>query len=507
MAVSRPPQTNTSRLGSAAAQLTSAQRNAVKQRSGSTRVYKANLDLSGGTRGYKHEGVVWKSHQQRTAVLKQLGNFTSVKANRQTRRASSPYSNNNNRPSSVSRASGTSSSRSFEPKSYTPKKSNHVGGYEFTAMANYIESLSQRVGDTTTMINIVERQHQIMEARIFENSGSAPEFGVFNQWAALSPITMSGGAFTVNGKLVSIPPRGNQVPRPLIDSGALRQAAINPQVERFRNQLGETATFTINPSLYGSKTNFNYAKLQNEGSVAGGFNAPFEVPKREFLPEPTPEFMAICDIAITKYINDPKSWDKISKSMPGAKKKFSAPEISSMRPSRRNAEYLQRKYVKKNAQRKTARLEAKRLQTKSKTVQKEEAAMAKRTESFVSEESQMNVQQRFGSYMRGQGSYENTGLKKSEAINLGIHEPRSGHWASDAEIASAADSALAARARAYQLLQKSGTAKPAPHEVYAQLKRIHGEERATQIESLAGHVRGFKKSEDKRAADLGIKGN
>jgi hypothetical protein len=504
MAVSRPPQTNTSRLGSAAAQLTSAQRNAVKQRSGSTRVYKSNLDLSGGTRGYKHGGVTWKSHQQRTAVLKQLGKFTSVKANRQTRKTYSPYSKNNNRPSGTSRASGTSLSRSFEPKSYAPKRVGHVGGYEFTAMANYVESLSQRVGDTTTMVNIVERQHQIMEARIFENSGSAPEFGVFNQWAALSPITMSGGAFTVNGKLVSIPPRGNQVPRPLIDTGALREAAINPQVERFRSQLGETATFTINPSLYGSKTNFNYAKLQNEGSVAGGFNSPFEVPKREFLPEPTPEFMAICDIAITKYINDPKSWDKISRSMPGAKKKFSAPEMSPARPSKRNAEYLQRKYVKKNAQRKIARLEAKKLQTKSKTVQKEEAAMAKRSEAFASEESKMQSTQRFGSYMRGQGSFENTGLKKSEAIRMGIHDPHTGNWASDEQLLSSVSHAATIRASAVKALSAGGK-KPTDQQIRSHINQFYGEAKANQVDEILSHFKRFSQMEKARAADLRIK--
>jgi hypothetical protein len=360
------------------------------------------------------------------------------------------------------------------------------------------------------MINIVERQHQIMEARIFENSGSAPEFGVFNQWAALSPITMSGGAFTVNGKLVSIPPRGNQVPRPLIDSGALRQAAINPQVERFRNQLGETATFTINPSLYGSKTNFNYAKLQNEGSVAGGFNAPFEVPKREFLPEPTPEFMAICDIAITKYINDPASWDKISKSMPGAKKKFSAPEMSSMRPSRRNAEYLQRKYVKKNAQRKTARLEAKRLQTKSKTVQKEEAAMAKRSEAFASEESQMHTSARFGSYMRGQGSYETIGVKKHEAMRFGITDPKGHGWMTDAELQQKARLAYKEYKSAEAHLVQFGHNAGAPY-VYQHISsrdtqtagNIH---RADEVHFYMSHLKKFDALEKKRAADLKIKG-
>lgn len=482
-------------------QLTPGQKGAIRRRVTNPTVGRKIIYVS-KEGGYTHQGIVWKNHQQRTAVLKRMGLFTPVSANRKSRPTGS-----RSFKSSLSPAIGSSGSSSFQSSSALSnnkissntriKLEKNISG--FASLAELIAQLTAGVEDTDAVINIVHRQYQIMEDRIFENSGSAPEFGVYTRWEPISPTTITGGSFTKGGKTYSWPGRTNESSRPLEDRGHLRQAVVNPSVERMKSQTGETATFTIKPSKFGGN---DQSLLHNEGNAG----APFYTPAREFLPNPTPEFMEICALAISKHIHDPKAWDKISKSRPGAREIMSSPEVKAFERGRRNADYLKRKNAKKSAQRM-----AKRAAAGKKSRMSDAQAEERRLKNQAVRESQLPVHEQVVSFMESEHGYSKGGYGAAE--HLGFIDPLT-RRRDDAEYIfhevnkslkiyqETLKSLRQTRQTEIEMGRRLGPESPAHYE---KLTRMYGEQQARLIWARAHFGAEFIKKQRERAKDIGTK--
>ena len=172
----------------------------------------------------------------------------------------------------------------------TTEKGQRFGTYDAGVVVSGVDGTVQRLrtvaarlADPAPALEAIAAEFSIMERMRFASGGAAPAFGITETW---KPV---GYKTAWNKRSMGFPAQGRL---PLIASGGLRQAAINPRIEMISSK-----TMDIKISTAGQ-----LGSAYNVGHDYGHFHqAGIGVPTRQFVTL-TPIFYAQAVLILRQYV-------------------------------------------------------------------------------------------------------------------------------------------------------------------------------------------------------------
>ena len=154
------------------------------------------------------------------------------------------------------------------------------------AMIYRLELISARLQDPKPALAKVAEEFALMEKQRFMNRGRAPEFGINQEWKALSPYTIERRARE----------GGNPMDQPLLNRGFLARAASTPSVDYFGTKSLSIYIDVSNVDAQYNPKHENYGVFHQTGKNR---------PLREFVTI-TPQFVEIAAKILQFYVMEGK---------------------------------------------------------------------------------------------------------------------------------------------------------------------------------------------------------